>query len=291
MAIKKGIIVAGGLATRLHPASLAFGKPFLPIYDKPMIYYSLSILLMAGIDQILIVTSPRDHALFKSLLGDGSQWGASISFVEQPVADGIAGAFLLGEDFIAGDGVCLILGDNFFYGEGLAGLVRDAAENNAGATVFCAPVENPAAYGVAAMEDDGTVTTLVEKPKTFISNWAVTGLYFYDSRATGFAKTLQPSARGELEVTDLNKCYLDAGALKAVLLEKDFCWFDTGTNETMFEAAVKVRDTLAAEGVNIGCPDEAAFKAGLIDRAQVLKNAEAIKNPAYADYLRKVAGE
>jgi glucose-1-phosphate thymidylyltransferase len=289
MSIRKGIIVAGGMATRLHPASLVFGKQFLPIYDKPMIYYPLSLLLMAGIREILIITSPRDRALFEALLQDGRQWGVSLSYIEQPVARGIADAFLLGEDFIGNDGVCLVLGDNFFYGAGLEERLRDAAQNNAGATVFCAHVDNPAAYGVAALDDNGSVTALEEKPEKPVSNWAVTGLYFYDGRACGFAKTLEPSGRGELEITDLNKCYLNAGALQAVTLPPDFAWFDTGTNETMFAAAALVRDTLHRRHVNIGCPDEAAFKSGLIDGGQLRQNAEEIKNPDYADYLRKLA--
>lgn len=288
MSVKKGIILAGGKATRLHPSTLAFGKQFLSIYDKPMIYYPLSVLLWAGIRDILVVTSPRDHALSVAMLGNGDRFGVSISYAEQPVARGIADAFLIGEKFIAGDSVCLILCDNLFHGPGLQQNLNAAASLEKGALIFCYHVANPSAYGVAALDETGNVLKLVEKPKTFLSNCAVTGLYFYDGHACEMAKSLKPSTRGELEITDLNIRYLESGKLRAETLGPDLSWFDLGSHESIFEAASLVRTTQIEKNLNIGCPDEASFRKGFIDKEKLLENAQSIQNENYAAYLRSL---
>lgn len=288
MGLRKGIIVAGGKATRLHPATLAFGKQLLPVYDKPMIYYPLSTLLLTGVREVLIVTSPRDRHLFQELLGDGSRYGISISYVEQPDPNGIAGALLLGRDFICDDNVCLILGDNFFYGSGMDALLSAAAKDISGATVFCHHVADPSSYGVARLDRGGSVTELVEKPDRHISNWAVTGLYFYDGAACALADTLAPSARGELEITDLNIRYMERKKLRAVTLNTEFTWFDLGTHQSIHEASEFVRSTERRYGTKIGCLEETAWKAGLVDAEKLLKGAGGIENAEYAEYIRNL---
>jgi glucose-1-phosphate thymidylyltransferase len=290
MSVKKGIIVAAGLATRLHPATQAFGKQILPIYDKPMIFYPLATLFLAGVRDILLITTGKDLPLFQSFLGDGKQYGVSISYLVQTEARGIADAFLIGRDFINGDKTCLILGDNFFHGPGLDKIVSKAARSVEGATIFCHAVSNPRAYGVAVLDARGNVTELAEKPAEPRSDWAVTGLYFYDSSACDRAKALKPSARGELEITDLNISYLNQGKLRAEILGAAFAWRDLGTHDSMLDTACLVREEERRSGVKIGCPDEAAYRMGFIDREQLLRNADGIKNTDYATYLRKVAG-
>ncbi|MDF3023609.1 MAG: rfbA [Alphaproteobacteria bacterium] len=289
MTIKKGIILAAGKATRLHPTSLAFGKQLMAVYDKPMIYYPLATLMAAGIRDVLIIVTPRDRKLFETLLGDGSQYGIRISYEEQHKQDGIAGAFIIGEKFVAGDTVCLVLGDNFFHGPEFDSIINLAARSVDGATIFCHHVAEPSAYGVAVLDKDNRVTQLVEKPKEFISNWVATGLYFYDNKAVEVAKTLKPSARNELEITDLNIEYLKQGKLNAVTLDASYRWFDLGTHQNIHDAAEFIRDSEARTGAKIGCLDEAALRAGFIDAAQVRANADKIGNPTYANYLRKLA--
>jgi glucose-1-phosphate thymidylyltransferase len=290
MSGRKGIILAGGNATRLRPATLAFGKSFLPVADKPMIFYPLSVLIQAGIKDILIVTAPRDTAMFQPLLGDGSSLGIKITYIEQPVARGIADAFILGESFIGNDPVCLILCDNFFYGPGLGAAIETGWKNTAtGATVFCHYVENPSAYGVADFDAAGKITKLVEKPATFVSNWAITGLYIYDNRACAFAKTLKPSKRGEFEITDLNSRYLEHGALQVVKFDKKFTWFDLGTYPLVHEAAKMIVDMEQRDKVRIGCPYIAAYQAGFIDKAGVAKIARTLGDTTYADSLNNLA--
>jgi glucose-1-phosphate thymidylyltransferase len=286
MSARKGIIVAAGKATRLHPATLAFGKMFLPVYDKPMIYYPLTALLLARIRDILIVTSPRDLPLMSALLGDGKQWGVSIAYAEQKEARGIADAFLQGADFLGNAPSCMILGDNFFSGPGFDPALRQARAATSGASVFCIEVADPRAYGVAYFGPDGGVEKLIEKPQDDVSKWAATGLYFYDDTAVARAKTLKPSARGELEVTDLNISYLNDGALNAVRLDPSTHWYDLGTHSSMLDAAYLVRAEERKAGAKIGCPDDAAFRMGFIDREQLLRNASALGNKDYADYLR-----
>ncbi|MDE1153762.1 MAG: glucose-1-phosphate thymidylyltransferase RfbA [Micavibrio sp.] len=291
MAIKKGIILAAGKATRLHPTSLAFGKQLMAIYDKPMIYYPLATLMAAGIRDVLIIVTPRDKPLFETLLGNGSQWGISISYAEQHKQDGIAGAFLIGEKFIGGDNCCLILGDNFFHGPGLDGILKKAGGAIDGARIFCCHVDEPSAYGVAVLDAAGKVTRLVEKPKELISNWCATGLYFYDNQACEIAKSLKPSARGELEITDLNIRYLEQGKLSAVTLDASYHWFDLGTHGNIHDASQFIRDHEKRTGKKIGCLDEVAYTNGLISREQLMENASKIGNPAYAEYIRNVAVE
>ncbi len=290
MAIKKGIILAAGKATRLHPTSLPFGKQLMAVFDKPMIYYPLATLMAAGIREVLIIVTPRDRALFEALLGDGSQYGIQISYAEQHKQDGIAGAFVIGEEFVGDDTVCLILGDNFFYGPGFDDILRKAvADNTDGATIFCVHVDEPSAYGVAVLENANKVTKLVEKPKELISNWCVTGLYFYDNKAVETAKTLKPSARGELEITDLNIKYLEQGKLKAVTLGSEYHWFDLGTHRNIHDASEFIRDWEDRHGHKIGCLDEVAYKSGFITREQLMDNAAKIGNPLYSAYLRALA--
>jgi glucose-1-phosphate thymidylyltransferase len=288
--MKKGIILAGGKASRLHPATLAFGKPFLPVFDKPMIFHPLTVLMRAGIRDVLIVIAPRDRALFQALLGDGSQIGLRISYVEQPVARGIADAFVLGEEFIGDDSVCLILCDNFFHGPGIDSIVHRAWGVNRGATVFCIHVGDPSAYGVARFDDAGRVRELVEKPESPISNWAVTGLYIYDSRAPRLAKTLKPSKRGELEITDLNIKYLEDGALDAVRFDRGYAWSDLGTYASILDTGRLIASAEQREGARIGCPYITAYNMGYIDARQLVKIADSLGNAGYAATLRKAAG-
>lgn len=288
MTRRKGIILAAGRATRLHPATLAFGKQMLPVFDKPMVYYPLSTLFLAGIRDILLVTAPRDRALAEALLGDGSDFGVSISYAEQQEAKGIADAFLVGEKFLGGDPACLILGDNFFHGGTLSGLLARANEGGEGATIFCTHVDDPRAFGVAQLEGE-KVTGLVEKPASPVSNWAVTGLYFYDGHAAEMARALKPSARGELEITDLNIKYMEQGRLRALTLGAECRWFDMGTHDAMLDVGAFVREEERKTGAKVGCPFETAFRMGFIDKTQLSRAAGRIQNKPYADYLRSLA--
>jgi len=292
MVVRKGIILVAGKATRLQPMTQVFGKPLVPIFDKPMIYYPISTLITAGIRDILLVTAPRDTALFQQLLGDGTQFGIRLSYAEQPVAKGIADAFLIGESFINGEPSCLLLGDNFFHSTALPTMFADIqAHETQGATIFCTHVENPSAYGVADFDAQGKVRKLVEKPDHFISHNAVTGLYFYDSTACMVAKKLTPSARGELEITDLNIQYLQQGRLQAKALPEDTYWKDLGTPDTMLAAAQFVQKTQTETGLKIGCPYTAAFLSGAIDAEKLQTSAAQIENPDYVAYLKNLPAQ
>ena len=289
MSPRKGIILAGGAGTRLHPATLAVSKQLLPVYDKPMIYYPLTTLMMAGIDEILLITTPHEQHLFRSLLGDGSQWGIRLAYAVQPEPDGLAQAFLIGRDFIAGQPSCLILGDNIFHGGGLRELLARAASRAEGATVFGYWVNDPERYGVVEMDADGQALDLEEKPARPKSNYAVTGLYFYDGRACDFAAGLTPSVRGELEITDLNRCYLEAGDLTVERMGRGYAWLDTGTHASLQQAASYIETLESRQGLRVACPEEIAYRQGWIDREQLLALAEPLAKSGYGDYLRMVA--
>lgn len=284
----KGLILAGGAGTRLYPASLPISKILLPIYDKPMIYYPLSTLMMAGIRDILIITTPEDIDNFKKLLGDGSQWGISLSYVPQFVKKGIADAFILGEDFIGADRVALILGDNIFYGNGFEQILQSAKQNTAGATVFVYEVRDPERFGVVSFDKDGNAVSLEEKPKTPKSNFAVTGLYFYDNKVVSYAKNLQPSARGELEITDLNKVYLANNALQVARLERGFAWLDTGTHESVLQAANFVHSMQLNQGIEIACLEEIALQKGFITKAELVQTLSKYPSNTYYQYVSRL---
>jgi glucose-1-phosphate thymidylyltransferase len=281
----KGIILAGGHGTRLYPMTLTTSKQLLPVYDKPMIYYPLTTLMLAGIRELLVITAPAERTRFEELLGDGSRWGLSIRYAVQPKPEGIAQALILGRDFIGGDRVALILGDNLFYGGGLSALLRRSATREAGATIFAHQVRDPQAYGVVAFDAAGQAVEIVEKPSRPTSHWAVTGLYFYDNAAADLAASLAPSARGELEITDLNIAYLRRGSLAVERLGRGFAWFDTGTPDSLLEAAEFVRTIELRQGLKIACVEEVAWRLGLIDRARLLHLARALGSCAYARYL------
>jgi glucose-1-phosphate thymidylyltransferase len=282
---RKGIILAGGSGTRLYPITRAVSKQLLPVYDKPMIYYPLSTLMMAGIREVLVISTPRDLPLFEALLGDGSQWGIRLAYAEQPEPGGLAQAFLIGRNFIDGAPACLILGDNLFYGQGLGDQLRDVSARTNGATVFGYWVADPQRYGVAEFDVAGRVIGLEEKPAAPKSNWAVTGLYFYDGRACDLAATLTPSSRGELEITDLNRCYLEAGELQLQRLGRGTAWLDTGTHESLLDAGNFIETIEKRQGLKVCCPEEIAFNNRWIDEAYLRRTAEALRKSGYGEYL------
>lgn len=281
----KGIILAGGTGSRLFPITRGVSKQLIPVYDKPMIYYPLSVLMLAGIRDVLVITTPGDKEAFGRVLSDGSQWGLNIQQTVQAKPEGIAQAFLLGKEFIAGDSCALVLGDNIFFGHGLQGELRDAAKLTHGARVFGYHTSEPEAYGVAEFDATGKVISLEEKPRQPKSNYAVTGLYFYDQRVSQFAEELEPSARGELEITDLNMRYLQDGSLNCVKLGRGVAWLDTGSAEAMLQASQFVQTVQARQGLRIACPEEIAFYSGWIDAAQMQKNIDALGKTDYARYL------
>ncbi len=287
--MRKGIILAGGSGTRLYPVTIAISKQLMPIYDKPMIYYPLSILMLAGIREILIITTPEDQPSFKKLLGDGTQWGLYLSYAIQPKPEGLAQAFIIGKDFIGDSPVALILGDNIFWGHGLFGNLNEAEMNHSGATVFAYRVNDPERYGVVEIDKSGIARSIEEKPAHPKSNLAVTGLYFYDTRVCAFAQSLQPSARGELEITDLNKCYLERGELHVVTLGRGIAWLDTGTHESMLQAAEFVETIQSRQGLKVSSPEEIAFRRGYISAGQLIALAQPMIKNQYGQYLINVA--
>jgi glucose-1-phosphate thymidylyltransferase len=286
---RKGIILAGGSGTRLYPITQAVSKQLLPVYDKPMIYYPLATLMLAGIRDVLIINTPHEQALFQRLLGDGSQWGMNLQYAVQPSPDGLAQAFLIGREFIGGDPSCLVLGDNIFYGHGLTESLRRAAARDHGATVFGYWVKDPERYGVAEFDAAGRVVGLEEKPARPKSSYAVTGLYFYDARVCDYAASLKPSPRGELEITDLNRCYLEDGSLHLEQLGRGFAWLDTGTHESLMEAGNYIETIENRQGLKVCCPEEIAHLHGWIDDAQLLRLAEPLAKTGYGQYLCKLA--
>jgi glucose-1-phosphate thymidylyltransferase len=285
----KGIILAGGAGTRLYPLTMVTSKQLLPVYDKPMVYYPLATLMLAGIRDILIISTPTDTPRFRELLGDGSQFGVRLSYKVQPSPDGLAQAFTLGEEFINGESCAMILGDNIFYGNGLSRLLQEAVANKGRATVFGYYVPDPERFGVVEFDKNGVVLSIEEKPKQPKSNYAVTGLYFYDERVVEFARRVRPSARGELEITDLNKMYLERGALDVKLLGRGFAWLDTGTVDSLSEAAEFIRVIERRQGIVISAPEEIGYKMGWLDREQLLASAKIYGKSLYGAHLRHVA--
>jgi glucose-1-phosphate thymidylyltransferase len=287
----KGIILAGGSGTRLHPLTASVSKQLMPIYDKPMIYYPLATLMLAGIRDILIITTPRDRAAFQQLLGDGAHWGISLQYAEQPSPDGLAQAFIIGEQFIGNDPVALILGDNIFYGGGLSLKLQSAGKQASGATVFAYYVQDPERYGVVSFDADGHAIDIEEKPKKPRSQYAVTGLYFYDNAIVDIAKSIKPSARGELEITDCNRAYLERGQLNVQVLSRGTAWLDTGTHNSLLDAANFIRVVEERQGLKVACPEEIAFRLGFIDAEQVTALAQPLQKSGYGQYLIKMLNE
>jgi glucose-1-phosphate thymidylyltransferase len=287
----KGIILAGGSGTRLHPVTQAVSKQLLPVYDKPMIYYPLSVLLLAGIREILVISTPEDTPRFEQLLGDGKQWGISLQYAVQPSPDGLAQAFLIGKDFLAGEGCCLVLGDNIFYGHDLAKTLQEAAASTHGATVFAYQVLDPERYGVVEFDKQRRAISIEEKPLKPKSRYAVTGVYFYDAQVVGVAERLKPSPRGELEITDVNRWYLEQGQLRTQVLGRGIAWLDTGTHDSLLEAATFIHTIEKRQGLKVCCPEEIVYRLGYIDAEQLRSLAGKIAKSTYGQYLLRVLEE
>jgi glucose-1-phosphate thymidylyltransferase len=287
----KGIILAGGSGTRLHPVTEAVSKQLLPVYDKPMIYYPLSALLLAGIREVLVISTPADTPRFEQLLGSGERWGIRLKYAVQPSPDGLAQAFLIGKQFLAGEGCCLVLGDNLFFGHDFAKLMREAAETREGATVFAYPVQDPERYGVVEFDENRKAISLEEKPKNPKSRYAVTGIYFYDSQIVGIAESIRPSARGELEITDVNRRYLEQGQLTTVVMGRGMAWLDTGTHDSLLEASMFIQTIERRQGLKVACLEEIAYRQGFIGRAQLEESAAKLGKSTYGEYLRRVLDE